>query len=148
VSAGALPTAIAVLLFGTLCMTACGLALVALVPTARAASVLTMAILLPLSFVSDIFVVGNIPGPVQVFASVFPLKHVVAALAATMDPAGGSLAWTDLAVVAVWLAAASVVALRRFRWEPDPAAAGSPAIGRGASAGTQRHRADTRIKAE
>ena len=145
VSAGALPIAVAVLLFGTLCMTACGLALVAVVPTARAVSVLTMAILLPLSFVSDIFVVGNIPEPVQVFASLLPLKHGVAALAATLDPAGGSLAWTDLAVVAVWLAGASVVALRRFRWEPGPAPAGSMAIGRRASAGTRRQRGVKRI---
>jgi hypothetical protein len=94
-----------------------------------------MAILLPLSFVSDIFVVGNIPAPVQAFASLFPLKHVVAALAATLDPAGGSLAWTDLAVIAVWLVGASVVALRRFRWEPDPGAVRAPRIAQRRSSG-------------
>jgi len=130
VSTGALPSAAAVLLLGTVTMATCGLALVALVPTARAASTLTMAILLPLSFVSDIFVVGNIPAPVQAFASLFPLKHVVAALAATLDPAGGSLAWTDLAVIAVWLVGASVVALRRFRWEPNPGAVRAPRLPR------------------
>ena len=135
VSTGALPSAAAVLLLGTVTMATCGLALVALVPTARAASTLTMAILLPLSFVSDIFVVGNIPAPVQAFASLFPLKHVVAALAATLDPAGGSLAWTDLAVIAVWLVGASVVALRRFRWEPDPGAVRAPRLPRRRSSG-------------
>ena len=135
VSTGALPSAAAVLLLGTVTMATCGLALVALVPTARAASTLTMAILLPLSFVSDIFVVGNIPAPVQAFASLFPLKHVVAALAATLDPAGGSLAWTDLAVIAVWLVGASVVALRRFRWEPDPGAVRAPRIAQRRSSG-------------
>ena len=135
VSMGALPSAAAVLLFGTVTMATCGLALVALVPTARAASTLTMAILLPLSFVSDIFVVGNIPAPVQAFASLFPLKHVVAALAATLDPAGGSLAWTDLAVIAVWLVGASVVALRRFRWEPNPGAVRAPRIAQRRSSG-------------
>jgi len=130
IAAEALPTAAAVLLLGTLSLAACGFALLALVPTARAVSVLTLAILLPLSFVSDIFVAGGIPEPVSAFASIFPLKHVVAALGAALN--GGQPSWLDVTVVAAWMVVASVVAVRGFRWESAPGEAPAPgAVRRG-----------------
>lgn len=41
------------------------------------------------------------------------------ALAGVLDPAEASLEWTDLAVLAAWLVGAALVAVRRFRWEPN-----------------------------
>ena len=131
----ALPAAAAVLVFGGLTMAACGFALVALVPTGRAAASVAMAILLPLAFVSDIFVLGAIPEPIPTLAALLPLRHFVGALAATLNPAGWSLAWADVAVMAAWLVGAALVAVRRFRWEASP---GSP--GRAPARRSWRHR--------
>jgi ABC-type multidrug transport system permease subunit len=139
VAVDALPAAILVLAVGTLALAACGFAIAAFVPTARASSVLTMAILLPLSFISDVFVAGNIPEPIPTFASVFPLKHAVAAFAATLNPVGVSFAWGDLAVVVAWFLGASIVAIWGFRWEPAPESAAA-ALAAMASPGTPRRR--------
>jgi ABC-type multidrug transport system permease subunit len=123
-----LPAATAVLLLGGLALTTCGYALISVVPTARASAAMSMAILLPLAFVSEIFVVGDIPEPIPTLAGLFPLKHLVAALAATLNPAGWSLSLGDIGVVAAWLVAAALVAVRRFRWEPsaEPTAGARP----------------------
>jgi ABC-type multidrug transport system permease subunit len=112
------PLAIAIVLLGTMTMAACGFALAAVLPNARATAVGALVILLPLSFFSDIFVFGTTPPLMSTIGSLFPLKHVVAALSVSLDPAGISVAWGDLAVVVVWLALATAVAVRRFRWEP------------------------------
>lgn len=112
------PLAIAIVLLGTMTMAACGFALAAVLPNARATAVGALVILLPLSFFSDIFVFGTTPPLMSTIGSLFPLKHLVAALSASLDPAGISVAWGDLAVVVVWLALATAVAVRRFRWEP------------------------------
>jgi hypothetical protein len=42
----------------------------------------------------------------------------VHALAASLNPEGAAVAWTNLAVMGVWLAGATIVAVRWFRWEP------------------------------
>jgi ABC-type multidrug transport system permease subunit len=113
------PLAVAVLLFGTLTLAACGYALAALAPSGRAMAVLSLALLLPLSFISDVFPFGGtMPEWLTATGSVFPLVHFVHALAGALDPAEASLEWADLAVLAVWLVGAALVAIRRFRWEP------------------------------
>lgn len=119
ISPARVPLAVAVLLFGTLTLAACGYALAALAPSGRAMGVLSLAILLPLSFISDVFPFGGtMPEWLTTIGSVFPLVHFVHALAGALDPAEASLEWTDLAVLAVWLVGAALIALRRFRWEP------------------------------
>ena len=50
--------------------------------------------------------------------SIFPLRHFVHALDASLDPAGVAIAWTDIGVMAAWLVAATLVPIRWFRWEP------------------------------
>ena len=114
-----LPIALAVLLLGTLTVAACGYALAAVAPSGRAMAVIGLAILLPLSFVSDVFAIGGtMPELLTTIGSLFPLRHFVHALTAAFDPDGVSVAWTNLAVMGAWLVGASVVAVRRFRWEP------------------------------
>jgi len=129
----AVPAALGVLLLGALTMAACGFALIAVAPSAKAASVLSLLVLLPLSFLSEVFVVGDLPDPIPTFADLFPLKHLVLAIAATLDPAGWSFAWPDLAVVAAWLAGAAFVAVRMFRWDPISGGAARGERARGAS---------------
>jgi ABC-2 family transporter protein len=113
-----LVAAVLVLLLGTLTLAACGYALVAVTTSRRAVATVGLGILLPLAFFSDIFVVGSVPDWMATVGSLFPLRHFVHALIAALDPAGLSIQGSDLAVMAAWLVGASIVAIRRFRWEP------------------------------
>ncbi len=115
---GRLPLALAIFALGTLTLAACGFALMVRTGNARATAVIGLSILLPLSFFSDVFLSGGGPAWMATVGSVFPLRHLVHALDAAIDPAGVSLAWTDVGVMAAWLAVATVVAVRFFRWEP------------------------------
>lgn len=120
ISLAGLPIALIVLLVGTLTLAACGLALAAATPNARSMAAVGLAILLPLSFFSDVFVIGTTtPAWMSAVGSVFPLKHFLYGLVYALDPAGASVGWMNLAVMTAWLAAASVVAARRFRWDPS-----------------------------
>lgn len=111
------PVALAVFALGTLTLAACGFAVMVVVPGARAAAVIGLSILLPLSFFSDVFLVSGGPDWMATVGSIFPLRHFVHALDASLDPAAISVAWTDIGVITAWLVGASVVAVRRFRWE-------------------------------
>ena len=117
-----------VLLLGALTLAACGYALVAVTTSRRAVATVGLGILLPLAFFSDIFVVGSVPDWMATVGSLFPLRHFVHALIAALDPAGMSIQGTDLAVMAAWLVGATVVAIRRFRWEPAPGTTVGPAV--------------------
>ena len=108
----------AVLVFGILTLAACGYALVAVAPSERAVTAIGLAVLLPLAFFSDIFIIGGAPDWMATVGSLFPLRHFVHALAAALDPAGMSVQWMDLAAMAVWLVGTTLVAVRWFRWDP------------------------------
>jgi ABC-type multidrug transport system permease subunit len=115
----AVPLALAIFLLGTLTLAACGYAVAAVVPSGRAMGVIGLAILLPLSFLSDIFPFGGaLPDLLATVGALFPLRHFVQALTAAVDPDGASVAWRDLGVMVLWLVGAAFVAVRRFGWEP------------------------------
>ena len=111
-------TGLAILLFGTLTAAACGYAVAALAPSGNATGIVALAILLPLSFVSGVLFVGDTPDWMAAIGSFFPLRHMVLALTAALDPAGSSVAWPSLAVLAAWLVVGSLIAVGRFRWQP------------------------------
>jgi ABC-2 type transport system permease protein len=114
-----LPLGIVVLLFGTLTLAACGYAMAALAPSGRALAVMSLAILLPLSFISDVFPFGGtMPDWLTTLGAIFPLVHFVHALAGSLDPAEASVDLADVAVLAAWLVGATLVAVRWFRWAP------------------------------
>lgn len=108
-----------VLLAGALTMTACGFAVASRVPDAKAVGAVGLLILLPLSFFSDIFVVGG-PAWMHTIGSFFPLLHVQNSLARAWDPAGAQIAWGSLGVLAIWFVVAGALAVRFFRWEGRP----------------------------
>lgn len=116
VAAAGLPLALGVVVLGALTMAACGYALLSLMPNAKAMGAVGLGILLPLSFFSDVFIIGGAPEWMGTVGSLFPLRHYVYALAAALDPAG-SVPWTNLAVMVAWMAVATAIAVRRFRWE-------------------------------
>jgi ABC-2 type transport system permease protein len=74
-----------------------------------------------LSFISGIwYPLDGAPGWITTIAHIFPLYHLVNAFDACFVPqtTGGGWSWGDLGVLALWLAAATWVAVRRFHAEP------------------------------
>ena len=102
-----------------------GLALSSLAPSVSAAVPAGNATILPLAFVSDIFVPFGSDAPrwLATAGDLFPLKHFVRALGETMSPstAAPALPWGHCAVMLAWMACGAAVAFRKFRWElPEP----------------------------
>lgn len=126
------PAMLVTLLLGIVCCAALGLALAALTRTVRAAQALAQGLLIPLAFISDVFIVGaDLPRWLDVAGSVLPLKHFARAMAETFHPgAGYGFSPGHLAVLAAWALAGALVARRRFGWQPrgvaGPRAAAPP----------------------
>ena len=119
-----LPAAVVTLLLGAACFCALGLAVAALIPNGEAAPIVANFTFLPVAFVSDVFFpMAGAPQWLQTVGSLFPVKHFALALEATFNPfvAGSGFSWGHLAVIALWGAAAAVVAVRNFQWEPRTA---------------------------
>jgi ABC-2 type transport system permease protein len=117
VGAGSL---IITLLLGAASFSALGLALTAIIPSESAAPAVTNAIVLPLYFVSDVFIVGDKPEALERIAEVFPIQHLASALHESFDPFTSSAPWPlgHWLVVAAWGLVGGLLALRTFRWTP------------------------------
>jgi ABC-2 type transport system permease protein len=107
---------------GAASFSALGLAITSVIPNADAAPPIVNFSILPLLFVSDIFIpTDSAPEWLQTFAKIFPVKHYADAMSAAFNPQffGGS-GWetTDLFVVALWGIGGLVLASRFFSWEP------------------------------
>jgi ABC-2 type transport system permease protein len=116
-----LPAVLVTIILGTACMSALGLAVAALTPNVQTFAVVALATLIPLSFISDIFIVGgDLPHWVEVAGWLFPLKHLANAMADAFNPTigGSGFAWGHLAVVAAWGIAGMLVAAARLRFDP------------------------------
>jgi ABC-2 type transport system permease protein len=98
-----------------------GFAIASLVSNVDAAQPVVQAIVLPLSFISGVFIAtSELPGWLADIGKVFPIEHLTAALLAAYNPhtTGSGLRWGDLAVVAAWGAVGLIIAVRRFSWLP------------------------------
>ena len=137
----ALPTGLPLVEFlvtfavGALSLAALALALTAIIPNADASPAIVNASILPLLFLSGIFIPlgDNAPAWIKVIGKVFPVKHFLDAMShsflgnltvpeskqfpTTLVPAF-HFSWWDLAIVAVWGLAGLVLAARFFSWEP------------------------------
>jgi ABC-2 type transport system permease protein len=102
------------------CFAACGLALVAVVDGPQAVIAATLSVLLPLSFISDIFIaVEEMPTVLNAIGWAFPLRHAVAAaVTSTSGAALDAAFWGHLGMLVLWMLGAGLVALRWFHWEP------------------------------
>jgi ABC-2 type transport system permease protein len=111
--AARIPALLLAIVVGSLCFGALGLAIAALMPAARSVLAVTLGTLLPLCFVSEIFVVGDqpLPGWLTGIATVFPLRHLLRAVLAATDPAvtGTGIAAGQLTVLLAWTVPALAV---------------------------------------
>ncbi|HJR44863.1 MAG TPA: ABC transporter permease [Actinomycetota bacterium] len=96
-----------------------GLAITSLIPNEEAAPAIVNAAVLPLSFISDIFVDSTeAPRWLQTVADIFPIKHFAQAMSASFDPTFREWSGTDLVVLAIWGVVGLLLAARFFSWEP------------------------------
>lgn len=116
-----MPAVLVTLVVGAASFCCIGIALTALIPSEEAAPAITNAVLLPLYFLSGIFIPeSEIPDGVLNVADVFPIRHFFEAFFAAWNPltSGSGFEPGNLAIVAGWGVAALLVAIRSFRWTP------------------------------
>ena len=106
------------LVVGAATFCALGLALSAVIPNADAAAPIVNAVILPLLFLSGIFIAfgNNTPSWVVWVARIFPVRHFAVGLQAGF--LGTPFDWVDVAIVAAWGALGLLLAVRYFSWEP------------------------------
>jgi ABC-2 type transport system permease protein len=117
---GRAPELLLVLVVGAASFCCIGIALTALIPSQDAAAPIVNALLLPLYFLSGVFVPEDeLPAGVVDFANHFPVRPFFQAIFDAYLPGNGpALAWDHLLVVAIWGLAGLVLAMRFFRWTP------------------------------
>jgi ABC-2 type transport system permease protein len=116
-----LPAMIVTFLVGVGTFAALGMAVAALVPNPEAAPAVANGIILPLAFVSDVFIqLDDPPAWLDFLGDVFPLKPFVHSFQATFNPGTDPPAfeWRNLVFIAAWGVFGMLVALRWFKWEP------------------------------
>lgn len=111
---------IATIAVGAASFSALGLALCSAIPNAEASPAIVNASILPLLFLSDIFIPITDPNAWHVtVAKVFPLYPFAQAMkAAYFSPSGSGFRGEDLLVVGLWGIAGALLAVRFFSWEP------------------------------
>ena len=125
IDAAKMPAAFVTFLVGVASFAALGMALASLVKSATSASAAANAIILPLAFVSNIFIqLDDPPRWIEVIGNLFPLKPFAEAFQACFTPfvEAPAFQWDKLAFIAAWGVVGLVVALRKFSWEPSGSA--------------------------
>jgi ABC-2 type transport system permease protein len=117
---GEAPAILVTLVIGAASFSCLGIALTAAIPSQDAAAPIVNALLLPLYFLSGIFIPDDeLPDGVIDFANHFPIRDFFQAFFNAYLPGGSSgLDWGNLAVVAIWGVAGLLLAIRFFRWTP------------------------------
>jgi ABC-2 type transport system permease protein len=116
-----IPAVAVAAILGALAFCSAGYAVATFIRFADAAQPVVQITLLPLYFISGVFVPqSQIPDWLGTVAGIFPVRHLSAALLKAYDPAttGAGFSGTDLAVLAAWAVGGFVVALWRFSWNP------------------------------
>jgi ABC-2 type transport system permease protein len=115
------PALAVTVIVGALSFCCLGYALASLIHNEDAAQPITQATMLPLYFISGVFVSTSVlPHWLVHVADVFPVRHLAAALLTAYNPhtRGAGFSGTDLLILAAWGVGGLAVALRRFSWLP------------------------------
>lgn len=115
-----LPAFVATIALGAASFSALGLALTSIIPNADAAPAVVNFSILPLLFLSDIFIPIQDPNAWYVkVAKLFPVYHFSQAMKnAYFAPSGNGWRSGDLLIIAAWGVAGVVLAVLFFSWEP------------------------------
>ena len=116
-----MPAFIVTVLIGAASFSALGLAITSIIPNAEASPAVVNASILPLQFISGIFIpLDNAPGWLKNVADLFPVKHFADATHTAFSPftVGAGFEWDRLGVLALWGIVGVVAAIKYFSWEP------------------------------
>jgi ABC-2 type transport system permease protein len=105
---------------GAFCFSALGIAISTFVPNEDAAPAVVNFLLFPLLFLSGTFGPISDKSVLAKIAVLFPVRHLLKEMVAVFNPFGGGtgIVGAHAAVLLAWGAAAVVISLRRFEWEP------------------------------
>ena len=108
------------IMVGAMAFAALGLATTAIVPNAEAAPPVVNAIILPLLFLSGVFIplTADSPQWMKTLGDIFPVKHFVEATMGSFYGPPLPFQWSDVLFVAAWGVVGLVLAVRFFSWEP------------------------------
>jgi len=98
-----------------------GFAAASLIRNVDAVQPVIWVTVLPLCFISGIFIpISALPAGLAYISYVFPVHPLAAALLEAYNPytAGSGLNWGYLAILAAWGVAGLIIAVRRFSWLP------------------------------
>ena len=116
----ALPAMLMLLAVAAATFSALGLAVSGLIPNADAAPAVVNATILPVLFISNVFVqMENAPDWLDALSHALPVRHFADAMIELY--ARGSAAgvpWLEVGVIALWGVIGVLAALRFFSWEP------------------------------
>jgi ABC-type multidrug transport system permease subunit len=112
-----MPAVVVTCIVAAVSFSALGLAVAALAPSFSSATAIANGTVIPLAFVSDMFVIAELPPWLDAIGWLFPLKHLVNALADAFNPFLDSdgLALDHLAVIIAWGVFGAVLAAWAIR---------------------------------
>ena len=116
-----LPASISAFIVGVSAFAALGMLVAALSPNGDSTPAITNATLLPIAFISDIFIpITDPPRWMELLGDFFPLKPFADAFRDPFNPTLTDVPfpWGSLAYMTVWGIVAVIIAVRFFRWEP------------------------------
>lgn len=104
---------------GVVAFSIMGLAVSSFIGSARSAPAFTNATLLPLSFISGVFIyVENAPSWLAVIGRIFPLRGFVEGIRAGFDSSLPAINYVNLLVLLAWGVVGFGFLLKRFQWVP------------------------------
>ncbi len=108
------------LLVGGVCFSALGIAVSTLVPNQEAAGPVVSIGFFALLFLAGLWYPLRRGSAMARFSAYLPVRPMITAVFRPFDlgTGGSGWAWHDIGVMAAWGAAATVVAVRRWRWAP------------------------------
>jgi len=115
------PALLVSFIVGVVAFALLGIAVGSKIRNAEAAPAIANALLLPLAFISNIFIpLEDPPKLLDWCAKVFPLGPFARCVQDVFNPAvaAPAFSWWRLGVVAAWGVVGGLVAVRWFRWEP------------------------------
>jgi len=115
-----LPAFALTVVVGAAVFSALGVAVTAVIPNADASPAVVNATILPLLFISNVFIpLQNPSGWIDVLGKIFPVRHFADALIGSFfQLSGAGLHTNDLLVLGAWGVAGLVLGVRFFQWEP------------------------------
>lgn len=117
-----MPVALLMFVVAVASFAALGIAVASLIPSSDAAPAVANAIILPLGFISDVFIqISDPPAWLGVVGDIFPLKPFAQSFQDVFNPfvEAPAFQWDRLARIAVWGLVGAVAAVKLFRWEPE-----------------------------